>query len=168
MVAEPKSKAGRKGKRGRVPREEYVDYVVAIEGWDWGYSLSLNTERHPTDPYHEFRHLRIDGRLLHPKGLKTDRAEVLLLPTHSMQQEQRKDFEPLALGGLDAYPDRIVGSLGIPADVLSPILQMLIAGQFKFVLMRGSKFRYRSARLSSFRLEMKLTEDDMPMAKEVG
>jgi hypothetical protein len=39
---------------------------------------------------------------------------------------------------------------------------MLIARQFKFVLMRGSKFRYRSARLHSLRLEMKLTEDDMP------
>jgi hypothetical protein len=37
---------------------------------------------------------------------------------------------------------------------------MLIAGRFKFVLMRGSKFRYRSARLVSLRLEMKLTEDD--------
>jgi hypothetical protein len=26
------------------------DYVVEIEGWDWGYSLSLNTEKHPVDP----------------------------------------------------------------------------------------------------------------------
>jgi hypothetical protein len=91
----------------------------------------------------------------------------MLPPTYSMQQDQRKDFEPLALGGLDAYPDRIVGSLGIPTDLLPPILQMLIAGQFKFVLMRGTKFRYRSARLHSFRLEMKLTEDDMP-AEGVG
>jgi hypothetical protein len=30
------------------------------------------------------------------------------------------------------------------------------------MLLRGSKFRYRSARLYSLRLEMKLTEDDMP------
>jgi hypothetical protein len=46
--------------------------------------------------------------------------------------------------------------------VLSPILQMLIGGQFKFILMTGAKFRYRSAKLHSFRLKMKLTEDDMP------
>jgi hypothetical protein len=68
----------------------------------------------------------------------------------------------LALGGLEAYPDMIRGSIEIPADVLSPILQMLIAKQLKFVLLTGSKFRYRSARLTGLRLEMKLTEDDMP------
>jgi hypothetical protein len=58
----------------------------------------------------------------------------------------------------------IKGSIGIPADALPPILQMLIAKEFKFVLLRGSKFRYRSARLTGLRLEMKLDEDDMPAA----
>jgi hypothetical protein len=66
------------------------------------------------------------------------------------------------LGSLDAYPDRIAANIGIPSDALPPILQMLIAGQFRFMLLRGSKFRYRNARLISLRLEMKLTEDDMP------
>jgi hypothetical protein len=39
---------------------------------------------------------------------------------------------------------------------------MLIAKEFKFILLRGSKFRYRSARLTGLRLEMKLDEDDLP------
>jgi hypothetical protein len=38
MVAEPKPKAARKKKRRRAPREEYVDYIVEIEDWDWGYA----------------------------------------------------------------------------------------------------------------------------------
>ena len=50
MAAEPKPKAAAKKKRRRAAREEFVDYVVEIEGWDWGYSLSLNTEKHPVDP----------------------------------------------------------------------------------------------------------------------
>jgi hypothetical protein len=54
MAAEPKPKAGRK-KRRRAPREEFVDDIVEIEGWDWGYSLSLKMERHPIDPYHEIQ-----------------------------------------------------------------------------------------------------------------
>ena len=54
------------------------------------------------------------------------------------------------------------GSIGIPADALPPILQMLIAKEFKFVLLRGSKFRYRRACLTGLRLEGRLTEDDMP------
>jgi hypothetical protein len=36
MAAEPKPKAVKKKKRRRPPPEEFVKYVVAIEGWDWG------------------------------------------------------------------------------------------------------------------------------------
>ncbi|MGY4325643.1 hypothetical protein ACVWWG_000057 [Bradyrhizobium sp. LB7.2] len=68
MATEPKPKAVGKTKRRRKPREEIVDYIVAIEDWDWGYSFSLNAERRPLDPYHEFRHLQISGMLLQPTG----------------------------------------------------------------------------------------------------
>jgi hypothetical protein len=162
MAGEPKPKAARKKKRRRTPREEFVDYIVEIEGWDWGYSLSLNTGKFMDDPYHEFRHLQITGKMLRPAGLKAERVEVSLLPTFDMSEEKRKDYEPIALGSLESYPDRITASLGIPADVLSPIPQMLIAKQCRFILMTGTKFRYRSAKLQSFRLEIKLTEDDIP------
>ncbi|MGY4466954.1 hypothetical protein ACVWWK_002636 [Bradyrhizobium sp. LB9.1b] len=57
MVTEPKRKAIGKTKRRRKPREEIVDYILAVEDWDWGYSFSFNAERQPIDPYHEFRHL---------------------------------------------------------------------------------------------------------------
>jgi len=55
-----------------------------------------------------------------------------------------------------------LGNIGIPWDALTPILQVLIAERFKFVLMRGTRFRHRSAKLNSLRLEMRLTEDDAP------
>jgi hypothetical protein len=165
MAAESKPKAVRKKKRRRAPPEEFVEYVVEITGWDWGYSLSLNSRTgkyRDDDPYLEFRHLQITGRLLRPAGLKTDAVEVSLLPSNDMSEERRKDYKPIALGGMEAYPDRITASIGIPADALPPILQMLIAKEFKFVLLRGSKFRYRSARLTGLRVEMRLTDDDMP------
>jgi hypothetical protein len=38
---------------------------------------------------------------------------------------------------------------------------MLIVSRFKFIVMRGSKFRYRSAHLISYRLDTKLEEDDL-------
>lgn len=162
MGAEPKPKTPRKARRRRKPPEEIVDYVVAIEDWDWGYSLSLNAIRGETDPYSEFRHLQITGKLLHPAGMKSDRVEMSLLPSFDMSEERRKDYKPIALGSLEICPDRIDGHVGIPQDALPAILQMLIAGLFKFMLLRGTKFRYRSARLRSLRLEMKLTEDDLP------
>jgi hypothetical protein len=166
MADKPKAKAVNKKRRRRVQREEFLQYIVAIDGWDWSYSLSLNQETHPVDPYHEFRHLLITGKLLRPTGLKTDKVEVSLLPSVEMNHGQRKDHEPLALGSLETYNDRIVGLLSIPMDVLPPILQMLIGDRFKFVSMIGTKFHYRRARLHGFRLEMNLTEDDMPPADD--
>jgi hypothetical protein len=69
MAGESKPKAaGKRKRRRRAPRAEYVDYVVEIESWDWSYWLALNMERHPLDPYHEHRHLQIKGRLLRPTG----------------------------------------------------------------------------------------------------
>ena len=116
MVTEPKPKPVRKAKRRRKPREEFVDYIVEIDGWDWGYSFSLNLERQPIDPYHEFRHLQIMGRMLRPAGLKSDRTEISLLSSSDLEEERRKDLEPIVLGSLSAGPDGISGNIGIQSE----------------------------------------------------
>jgi hypothetical protein len=77
-----------------------------------------------------------------------------------LEEERRKDLRPIAVGAIEAYPERLDANLSIPSSTLVPILQMLIAGRLKFVVMRGSKFRYRSARLHSYSLGTKLDEDD--------
>jgi hypothetical protein len=164
MVDEPNptKPARKRKKRRRKPREEFVDYIVAIEDWNWSYSLSLNTERHAIDPYHEFRHVQIRGRLLHPKGLKTERAEITLLPSYDMLPDARKEREPRCVVSLDVYGERIAGLVSIPVDAVPPILQMLIGGCFRFASMRGPPLRYRQTLCNSFRLEMTMDEDDMP------
>ena len=60
------------------------------------------------------------------------------------EEERRKDLKPIAVGSIEVYPERFGANLGIPQDALTPILQMLIAGHLKFVVMRGAKFRYRA------------------------
>lgn len=164
-------RTAKKKKRRRAASEEFVEYVVEIVDWDWGYSLLLNTSTgkyRDDDPYMEFRHLQITGKLLRPAGLKTNAVQVSLLPSLGMSEDRRKDYKPIALGALDLYPDMIKGSIGIPADALSPILQILIAKELKFILLTGSKFRYRSARLTGLRLEMRLTDDDVPVNDLAG
>ncbi|RXH10627.1 hypothetical protein [Bradyrhizobium guangzhouense] len=168
MTGEAKSPKSAKKKRRRKPREEIVDYVVAIEDWDWGYSFSLNSERQPIDPYDEFRHLQVKGRLLRPAGQKTDRAEISLLPSSDLEEERRRDLHPIALGSLHLTEEAVLGNIGIPRDALTPILQMLIANRFRFVLMRGTRFPHRSAKVNSLRLETKLTEDDMALEEEAA
>jgi hypothetical protein len=75
-----------------------------------------------------------------------------------MNEERRKNYNPIGLGALDVYPDMINGSIGMPADVLSPIMQLLIAKELKFIVLTASKFRYRSAGITDLRLEMRLTD----------
>lgn len=168
MAAEPKPKAVRKKARRRKPSEEIVDYIVEIEGWDFSYWLALNTVRNALDPYHEHRHLEIKGRLLRPRGLKTDRVEMSLFPSISLEEDRRNDLKPIAVGAIEVYPERLNANVGIPADALIPILQMLISSRLKFVVMRGSKFRYRSARLQSYSLATKLDEDDLALLAGAG
>jgi hypothetical protein len=163
MAADPKP-AGKK--RRRSPREPDVYYVVAIEDWGWGYSLSLNTDRQPIDPYHEFRHLQVRGRLLHPKRLRTDRIDLTLLPSRDLDPEERKALRPLGVGSLDGCDDPITGLLPVPMDALPPILQMMIGERFKFVVTHGTKFSHRRATLHGYRLE-KLDPDDLPEGVEL-
>ena len=80
-----------------------------------------------------------------------------------MLPDARKDRQPRCVVSLDAYGDRIAGLVSIPVDVVSPILQMLIAGCFRFVSMRGPRLRYRQTLCNSFRLEMTIDEDDVPI-----
>lgn len=162
MVVDPDPRPTRKAKRRRKPIEEFVDYIVEIESWDFSYWLALNTLRNALDPYHEHRHVEIKSRLLRPGGLGIDRVVVSLFPSIGLEEERRKDLKPIAVGALEAYPERLDANLSIPSDALVPILLMLIAGRLKFVVMRGSKFRYRSARLHSYRMATKLDEDDDP------
>jgi hypothetical protein len=41
MAAEPKPKAAWPKKRRRTLPEQFVDYVVEIEGWDWGGNVEV-------------------------------------------------------------------------------------------------------------------------------
>jgi hypothetical protein len=139
---------------------EMVEYVVDIIDWYWAYSLSLISEKYrDDDPYREFRHLKIVGKLLQPTGFKTEVVHISLLPSSGMSEERRKNSSPTTLGTFELRSDIIEGLISIPADVLPPILQMLIAKKFKFIHLTGSKFYRRSARLTGLRLEMHLPDD---------
>ena len=65
--------------------------------------------------------------MLRPIGLETEVVHIWLLPSSGMTEERRKNSSPITLGNFELHRDRIEGLIGIPADVLSPILQMLIA-----------------------------------------
>jgi hypothetical protein len=158
----PKPRAKKKKHRRASSQDEYARYIVAIEGWDRSYSFGLAGRKDSLDPYMEYRHLEITGRLLYPTGLKVDGVELWFLPSVDLDEGRRKDHEPKAVGSLSFQDGRLNGLLSVPKDSLTPILQMLIAGRFQFVDLGGTKLRYRQALVRSFSLATHIDEDDMP------
>lgn len=153
MTGENKLKSTKEKKRRPVLPVEIVEYVIEITEWFWEYSLSLSSGRYGDhDPYWESRDLQITGKLLRPTGLKTEAVTISMRPLAGMNEERRKDHTPIGLGALDLYPDMIKGLIGMPAHVLSPIIQLLIAQELKFIVLTASKFRYRRACITDLRL----------------
>ncbi|MDI2073056.1 hypothetical protein [Bradyrhizobium sp. Mp27] len=73
----------------------FQEYVLEITGWCWSYSLSSDLSRQRIEPYHEFRHLVIKGTMLKPTELRTDQVEVTQLPDRDLDEERRKNHEPI-------------------------------------------------------------------------
>jgi hypothetical protein len=124
MTAENKPKSTKEKKRRPAPPEEFVE----ITEWFWEYSPLLSSGRYcDHDPYCESRNPQITGKLMRPTGLKTEAVQISMRPGSGMNEERRKDHNPIGLGALDLYPDMDQRFDRDPADVLSPIMQLLIA-----------------------------------------
>jgi hypothetical protein len=86
--------------------------------------------------------------------LITDQVEVALLPDHTLDAERRRNHDPISVGTLELYDNKMAGL--IPMDALAPILAMLIGDRFKFLAMSGTELYRRGTRLTGSRLEMTL------------
>ena len=161
-VETPKKAKPRKKSRHRNPRAEFISYVLEIKEWDWSFSFGVNVRQDRDGPYFDFRHLHLRGTLIRPTRIKAERAELTFLPDHDLKEDKRERHEPKCVGSLQLYRGHLMGLLSIPADVLSPVLQMMIADRFRFAVLHGERLRYGRALIRSYRLEMTVEEDDMP------
>jgi hypothetical protein len=150
----------RKSKRRR--RELNVYYVVEIDNWDWSYSFGLDESRYRDEPYREFRHLTLTGKLLRPGNLKADEVEITLMPDARLKEETRKRDEPRAVGSLISSRGHLQVLLPFPSEALEPILQTLIAGKLHYVTIDGSPLHYRQGLVKHFRLESSYDPAELP------
>jgi hypothetical protein len=157
----PRSRKAKKPKRR--PSDEVVRYVVDISDWDWGFSFGIGNPKYSPDPYEDFRHLQIRGTLVRPRAINADTVELTFIPHSKLNEGRKQSFEVSGwIGFLQLYHKRLTGIISMPSDVLSPILQMLIASRFQYVDLSGPKLRHGKANLRSYRFEMSIDEDDMP------
>ena len=154
--------ARRKRKTKRRQYIEFVFYVVEIESWDWSYSFGLTQTRHDDEPYMEYRHLTMKGKLLRPRKVKADAVEVTLLPDARLKEENRKQDEPRAVGSLSLGRGTLQALLSLPMDALDSILQMLTADKFRYVVINSDTMRYRQAAVKHYRIEANYDPEDLP------
>ena len=149
-------------KRKRSQRKRNVYYVVEIDTWDWSYSFGLDKTRHRDEPYGEYRHLEIKGKLIRPQQIKADSVEITFLPDVRLKQEARGRDEPRCVGSLHRNRAALHALLSMPANALEPILQMFIAGRMRYVVMSGTPFHYSEALVEHYRVESSYDPDDLP------
>lgn len=158
------SKAIRKKTTRRRPKRTddiVIRYVVEIVSWDWGYSFGINYDKRDVDPYMEFRHLEILGRLIRPSEINGEAVELSLLPTVRLNRDRREKDQPAAVGSLRRNGARLLGLLSLPEDVLPSILTALAAKHLRFIDLAGEPLRRNQALVRSFRLQQhdELDED---------
>ena len=105
-------------------------YVVHIERWDWSFSFGVNPSRkHFPEPYSDYRHLEVHGRLLRPKA---EMAGLTFLPRLDLDlaaaADLRASAEPKAVGSAHVRAGAFQGLLSMPHDVLASLLTALAAG----------------------------------------
>ena len=115
--------------------------------------------------YSDYRHLLVRGNVLLPNKLKANAgpAELIFMP-----DVREADFEaadrppPRGVGHLNVSEGRLTGSMSMAADALAPVLQMLIAGRLKYVVLYGEPMRYRNALIRSYQLVSQLDPKEYP------
>ena len=163
----PRKTSSRKGKavHRRKPKRrtsDHVYYVVEIVGWDWSLMFGVSNAPHISGgPYDDYRHLKIQGRLIRPSRLQGRSLELIFLPDERLNREHRQNDRPTLIGHLSFHgqPNAL---MSIPADALPSLLSILTAEKFRFVVLHGSVLRYRQTDLQSFRFEMQIDDEDLP------
>jgi hypothetical protein len=155
-------KTRRKKRRVQKAHPEIIHYIVEIADWDWDFSFGVNTIKDKDDPYFDFRHLELRGKLLRPSGIEVDDVEVAFLPDRRLNETERSRDEPQSVGSFQIHRGTLQFIIPMPADVLPAVLQMMIAGRFRFVIMDGDRPRYRQGRVRMYRLVRDYDRDDFP------
>lgn len=161
MTVKPATKA--KPRRGRKPAQsEAVWYVIAIEGWDWRFSFGVEWRKDSADPYSDYRHLKLRGKMIRPLETKANGAEaaIVLVPWLTLNEGHREKHNPTSVGSLHFYRGQVEGGLSVPADVVPSLLTMLAANQFRYLTLEGTKAHYGQVEIKSYSFDMSLADDE--------
>ena len=134
-------------------RPPKVRHIIEIDRWRFDYYFGVNDVSVIDKAYLDHRSIEIEGPIVEPVAIKAKKAKVTLTPSDGLieaaKQSKRRFGDRL---GASSEPREIspVGyvhyrsaeysaNLFFPSDMLQPILIMLWADQYKYVLFEAAK-----------------------------
>jgi hypothetical protein len=129
----------------------------------FGFGIAKGKFNH--GPFSDFRHLRIYGSLLSPKKIaaKVLTPKLSLAPQDNLTEAGRvRISEPKHVGVVYTRGKDYQANLYFPADVLGPILQMLIADRYRYLKIEVGELREGGySEVTTFYFSGKLEDDDL-------
>lgn len=135
-------------------------FVVAVESWQWGFSFGVEKRSERDDPYSDYRHLHVRGNVVKPTNTRAKYANVVFVPSQSLNQSDRADRIPLSVGHLHSYRGVLDVDLSMPADVLPSLLAVFAADRVRHLVFEGTGTR-ADANIVGYSVETSLTEEDL-------
>jgi hypothetical protein len=152
--------------RKRKPRRPQVKewHVFEITDWDWDFTFGLYKSKFHPGPFLDSRHLKLRGSMLSPKKLaaKVIAPKLNLSPQDNLTETGRlRITEPKHVGVVYTRGKSYQANLYFPADVLGPILQMLIADRYRYLKIEVGELREGGySEVTTFYFSGKLEDDD--------
>ncbi|MGY3233326.1 hypothetical protein ACVWZ4_006120 [Bradyrhizobium sp. USDA 4472] len=132
-----------------MPRNERISHVLKIQRWSFDYSFGVGDKR-SSGAYSDTRHVRLEVSIEKPKirakvGLVRLFASADLIGADKLPKRRFGDRlagKPDAenhVGQLWYSGDDYTAALFMPGDMLAPVLTMLVAGRYRYILLQADK-----------------------------
>jgi hypothetical protein len=142
---------------------------MEITDWDWEYSFGINSQNYEDRRFADYRYLHIRGKAWRPRKIKADAVAIIFIPKSGFtEMEWHLDrLAPRGVGtihieGAKAAGTKLAGYLSMPANALGLVLQMLLGGRFKYLLLDGEPIRYRKAPIRHYHFAGQYHDEDYP------
>lgn len=151
-----------KRKLVRPKRQELVQYLIRVVGWDYYYALRGGDPKNSFDKnaYEELATLSFSGELIEPRLPKIKRAEVTFSGRVGMLDEPFGEAQ-LTIGSIWSRAGQLSGYVFTPQQRLAELTSVAQSGRVQIVRCTATKLRYGSALIHSVSIATQLEEDEL-------
>jgi len=140
-------------------------YWIEVDDVEYHYSLHLHHDPESIQPYTEYCHPKVFGKLLRPTIKQISRAIITLMADRDMDSlllpDAKPSYKPRAIGHVETRSGELNGFVSLPFSALILLLPALKSGSIREIMMSGDKLRYRHALVKSISFSRHFDPDEL-------